>query len=808
MSTIPSHFQLSFSPLADPKAIVGGENIRFTVLTSRLIRMEYSPTSQFEDRASQLVWSRELTVPAFEVMQKNGRLVIETDHLRLVSDRGGHGFTAETLAVTLKESETIWHYGDEDDGNLLGTTRTLDQVSGATQLEPGLLSCNGWIVVDDSASLVFTEDGWLEPRAGEGVDLYFFGYGHDYQACLKDYGRITGPVPIIPRWALGNWWSRYWEYTQDELINLIREFQAYEVPLSVCIVDMDWHITDVPKPAVEPKGFYPGWTGYTWNRELFPDPDNFIAWLHGQGLKTALNLHPADGVQPHEAMYPAMARRLGIDPASKEPVAFDIANPEFAGAYFELLHHPEETRGVDFWWMDWQQEKTSSLPGLDPLWWLNHLHFYDLARDGDKRPFIFSRWGGLGSHRYPIGFSGDTFVNWESLAFQPYFTATAANVGYGWWSHDIGGHMFGMEEGELYARWVQFGLFSPILRLHSTKNAFQERRPWGYDGEVLRVASEAMRLRHAFIPYLYTMAWLNHSEGQSLVRPMYHDYPDAPAAYECPQQYAFGSELLAAPFVSPAQPELQLARQAVWLPEGDWYDFFTGEYCQGGRKIVVYGRLHDIPVFAKAGAIVPLGPKVGWGGVANPTELHIHLFAGQDGRFTLYEDDGETTAYLKDAFALTKISQQWRGNEMIVTIQPATGETTSIPDQRIMTLYLHGVREPERVELMVDGEGKTAVAAYDAPSETWVVKEIVVPNTAVLNLTLAVDSDSLLSRRDRTAEKCQDMLRAFRMETVTKSGIADYLPKVRVDPGLLAEFTPNLSERQMRALLDVIVSET
>src|SRR5690606_29482521 len=123
------------------------------------------------------------------------------------------------------------------------------------------------------------------------------------------------------------------------------------------------------------------------------------------------------------------------------------------------------------------------------------------------RTFIFSRWGGLGNHRYPIGFSGDTHVTWRSLAYQPYFTATAANVGYGWWSHDIGGHTFGIEEPELYLRWVQYGVFSPIFRLHSTKNHFHERLPWKYDAEIGRLASDMLRLRHQLIPYLYSMSW-------------------------------------------------------------------------------------------------------------------------------------------------------------------------------------------------------------------------------------------------------------------------------------------------------------
>ena len=227
------------------------------------------------------------------------------------------------------------------------------------------------------------------------------------------------------------------------------------------------------------------------------------------------------------------------------------------------------------------------------------MHYYDLGRDGIKRPFLFSRWGGLGNHRYPIGFSGDTVITWESLAFQPYFTATAANVGYSWWSHDIGGHMNGIEDTDLYTRWVQYGVFSPILRLHSTNNLYLERRPWGRDAETFRNTKTAMQLRHAFIPYLYSMAWQNYRQGVPTIRPMYHVTPESEQAYACPNQYTYGTELIAAPFITPCDPDTQLSRQVVWLPEGGWYGFFDGRYYPGDAYHAIYGALGEIPVFAK-----------------------------------------------------------------------------------------------------------------------------------------------------------------------------------------------------------------
>jgi hypothetical protein len=254
------------------------------------------------------------------------------------------------------------------------------------------MALSGWAVVDDSRSLVFDDQSRLVARtATDNLDLYFFGYGHDYISCLQDFQKVSGQTPLIPRWLLGNWWSRYWAYRQDELQGLIEDFAAHQVPLAVCIVDMDWHITQTGNQSV-------GWTGYTWDRNLFPQPQAFIDWLHAQGLRTALNLHPADGIFPHEEQYGAMAAAVGIDPETMEPVPFDIANRQFGAAYFELLHHPAEANGVDFWWLDWQQGTQSKMKGLDPLWWLNHLHFYDLGRDG--------RWTQAAVYLLALGWPG------------------------------------------------------------------------------------------------------------------------------------------------------------------------------------------------------------------------------------------------------------------------------------------------------------------------------------------------------------------------------------------------------------------
>ena len=529
------------NPVADPRAVVTVGNARFTVLTPELIRMEWAADGKFEDHASFVFLNRRLPVPKFEhqviYTDTSFRHVIKTEALTILFDGAGpnRGFTRDNLEIdlTVDGKKVEWHPGDTDPENLQGTTRTLDGALGSKTpepIEPGLVSRSGWALVDDSKRPLFDsadfrylqgeKSPWpwvMERPAGERQDWYFFGYGHDYRKALGDFVRVAGRIPLPPRFAFGAWWSRYWDYTDQELDELVNGFHENDTPLDVLVIDMGWHISKEQLQAageVDQSGHDLGWTGYTWNKLLFPDPKDFLARLHAEGLKTTLNLHPASGIEPWEDAYPAMARAMGIDPATKQYIPLDITDKKFATNYMNLVHHPLEKQGIDFWWLDWQQEQRTRLPGVMPTWWLNYVHFTDQQREG-KRPLLFHRWGGLGNHRYQIGFSGDTISVWDSLAFQPWFTATAANVGYAYWSHDIGGHMPGAVEPELFTRWVQFGAFSPILRTHTTKNPETERRIWAYPEPYSSILRSAFQLRYALAALsLYRgTAHLRHRRG-------------------------------------------------------------------------------------------------------------------------------------------------------------------------------------------------------------------------------------------------------------------------------------------------------
>ncbi len=675
------------NPVANSGCIITCGQARFTILTARLIRLEWAREGQFEDRSTFAFPNRYAEVPKFSSARNGSAVEIKTEFLTLSYSEDGKPFHPTNLSISLKSNDTAadWTPGSVNFGNLRGTRRTLDQCADEASLSEGLLSRDGWSLFDDSNSVVWDQNQtWVQGRADEHIcDWYFFGYGQDYKGLLREYIRFGGNIPLVPRYVLGSWWSRFWAYHADDLKQLVNDFDSHEIPLDVLVVDMDWHKPD-------------GWTGYTWNNDLFPDPEAFLSWVHEQGLYATLNLHPADGIQKHEAAYPEFSRLLGRDPQSGEGIAFNSTDKAFIQHYFELLHHPMEEQGVDFWWIDWQQGTATDVKNLDPLPWLNHLHFRDATRRG-TRPMLYSRWGGLGNHRYPIGFSGDAYTTWESLRFQPYFTATAANLAYGWWSHDIGGH-FGAADPELYARWVQFGAVSPCLRLHSTKDPLAERRPWGFSADVYEAAKSAMQFRYQLLPYLYSAARAGSQQGLSLCYPMYYDYPDSEDAYLARNQYFLGNQLIAAPIVSPADPETGLATYDVWIPEGTWYEYTTLETFSGPCWIRRYGDLETIPLFAKAGAIVPMSPTIMRTQEYDGTHVVLRLYPCADGSFELYEDDGTTEGYQHGEYEITSITLTSSAPETIaVSISAAQGNYTALPTQRTFELRLQQVTQPDQI---------------------------------------------------------------------------------------------------------------
>ena len=741
------------STLPPKSNLVSFHHARFTLLTSRFIRMEWAEDKAFEDLHTLTVSNRATEPVPHQVTTDENKLVLTTEHLTLTYTDTGKPFDQGNLEVRfpLKDKNVRWVPGKQDNGNLKGTAKTLDGVNGrmkqtwvpiedadpempilqsnkdntwvsqgvwGTKLElcDGLISKSGWAVLDDSTACVLDPElcdwqPWVRERhPGERRDLYFLGYGHDYKAALRDASRIFGQQPLPPRYALGYWYSRYWAYTDQELKQLVEDFDTMNLPLDVLVIDMDWHKL--------------GWTGYSWDPDFFPDPEALLKWLKDRDLKITLNLHPADGVFDFEDAFPDMLKAMGLkredlpdlepiyhrlyklmglDPKQAKRIPLDINDPNYMQAYFRCLHHPQEQAGVDFWWMDWQQGRTGSkLPNLDTLPWINELHWQDQVRNRpDQRPINFSRFGGVGAGRMPVGFSGDTIVTWDSLAYQPYFTATAANVLYGYWSHDIGGHMQGHLTPELYTRWLQFGVFSPILRTHTSKSQDAERRLFHFPDPYRSIMMRDLRRRYELVPYIYREMYKGVASGLSLVRPMYLEYPEIPAAYKCPDQYHFGDEMIVAPVVTPMDPQTESTSVKFWLPPGDWFDTARGLLLEGGKWVRAPYALSEVPIFVRPGTVIPeqhFTRRLKTGSFAEPV---FRIFPGDQGSGILYEDDGISTAYQGGQRAELTLSHERKGDLRLIRLEMTRGQTQpkvkGFKKKRRVQVILEGVAPPQEM---------------------------------------------------------------------------------------------------------------
>jgi alpha-glucosidase (family GH31 glycosyl hydrolase) len=717
---LDKHIIAHTSPKANGKNVVFWQDYRVTVLGEKLFRLEKSAEKIFRDEATLSVWFRDMPPQKFTADASTDSLTVKTASVTLIVKEN-----REDCRVIVDGAEKPV----DNSGNLMGTYRTLDGFDGDVciwnsekiQLCDGVCSKTGVAVYDDSKSETLAKTGEIKKEYANGTDEYIFAFGSDYRGAVKALYAICGGVPLVPRFALGNWWSRYREYTDEEYLTVLHRFKEREIPLSVATVDMDWHYSvhlDEQKQITKSgknTDFYggaSGWTGYSWNKDLFPDYKEFLRQVKAEGLKITLNLHPADGVRWFEDMYKEMAKAVGTDASTGEKIAFDIFDPVFANAYFSVLHKPYEQEGVDFWWIDWQQGKTAGKLGIDPLWALNHYHYLDNAKNSSE-PLILSRYAGVGSHRYPLGFSGDTTVSWATLCYLPYFTATASNVGYGWWSHDIGGHHMGTHDGELYLRHAQFGVFSPINRYHGAATPTITKEPWAYKNGTGALIEEQMKLRHKLIPFLYTCAYRANKNAEMLIEPLYYYHQNNVKAYEYGDEYYFGKSLIVAPVVTPEEKD-GYARVKVWLPQGNYTDIFTGDYyavtSAEGEEKTLLRTLESIPVLAKAGTILPLSEEKG-NGAPNPETLTVKVFSG-NGEFTLYEDgreEGKNGEFFTDFTARESVLQD--GKKVQTLEISSRGESGVIPENRRLRVRFENIGKG-KVTLKINGKEEKTPKIY------------------------------------------------------------------------------------------------
>ena len=679
--------------------IVFGNN-RITLITPTLFRLEYAENAQFIDEPTMFANNDrgKNMLQDFQVKELgDNHYEIQTSALRMIFHHDDFPFGLHNFQVyyQMDGKEKKFTNRNVQKGNLGGSISTLDRVSKEVPLDEGILSRDGWYIIDDEGKDLII-NGCLSERPYTHVqDQYCFVYGNEFRAALSSLGTVSGNVPMTRKYIHGIWYCRYWDYTSQDYINLLEEYKKHDFPLDNMVFDMGWHTQKEANVGTGHAGNR-GWTGYTWNKELIADPANLIKTFHDENVTISLNDHPHDGIRPHESMYKQFMQSMGATPqeiADGKNILFNLRDSVYMKNFFKAAHGESEKMGVDFWWLDWQQNYLYNFvrgTHTTSLAWINKLYF-DQSKLTGKRGAGYSRWAGFGDHRHPIQFSGDAVANWDMLAFEVKLSATSGNAGCYYWVHDIGG-FYGGDDPELYARWTQFGALSAALRIHSVKDAKLDRRPWLWGNMALESMKKAYHFRSQLMPYIYSSVWQTHQTMVPLNRAMYIDYSKDEQAYNNPQQFMFGDLLLAAPISSPGKGEMKVAGQKVWFPGTDtWYDYFSGKAYKGGTEVTIEKSIDEFPLFVKGGYLLPLQPYTQRPATTPLENLIMRCYPGKDGcnnTYYLYEDDGISCDYEQGKYALTGLNYQQTGKRAIITISPEKGSYKKQVKERCYTIEL------------------------------------------------------------------------------------------------------------------------
>lgn len=746
--------------------IVSG-NRRFTCLSPRLVRLEFSPNGSFEDRPSLAACQPRQALPFDSVEADGDRTILRCRGLTITSTQQEMDFFPANLRIDFLHAgrTQTWRFGDRDYRNLGGAVRSLDyygrdclldgvhpaagtspndflhfdselfdagqvymqdghfdwqlemlreglygllrhapekvynryvnMAGDLTHYQPGLLSRNGYFVLNDSTGAVLDADGFPRERSTPGArDLYFFAYGDDYRAAWQDFRRLCGPAPLPPRQLFGILFSRWPAFSDREAQEVTARFAQEQMPLAGLLLDLEWHVPD--------------FSHWDWNPQTYPDPEGFLAWAHSQGLLVGLNIHP-QSMASSDSHFAPFVQAAGLESrvqsiwenplvaqtiksGADRMVMLDLAERAQAQALQELCLRPLLRQGVDFWWVDGPAAQANGADGQ----LLTTRTFYEVSESADRRALTQARYGGVGSHRFGVFFTGDTNSQWEVLRSQCEFNIRAGQMGLAYISHDIGGFSHSeapIIDPDLYIRWLQFGVFSPVLRFHSAPGA-GSRQPWDYGSRNLEIARKWLQMRHSLLPYLYGAARQVYDAGLPLVRGVYIDHPDQTACYRF-DEYLLGESLLVAPVLGPAND------RTVYLPPGAWYEMESGRVVAGGREVFVYAGLEQAPVYVRAGSIVLRQGQGVPPGQAFVSDLLLDVYPAEGlapcSEFALYEDDGQTLGYQSGEYALTRFQLEGESGRFVIRCQP--GEALPFGPERQVSVRAAISEAPTAVDL-------------------------------------------------------------------------------------------------------------
>ena len=664
--------------------------LRFQVCSDAMVRVLFSAEREFPKVAEYVVIKSEWPATPFNVAETSDAVTVSTAKLKIVVtkkdsavifyDGAGKKLTQEndrTLTPTEVNGEKTYHLerftnmwdtqeafyglGQHQGGvfNWRGESVEIGQDNTNISI-PLLLSSSGYGIFWNNPSRSrfnnrFVHAFFISSEVADQMDYYFI-YGPDFDKIISAYRELTGAAPLFGKWAYGYWQCKNRYDSQAEILSIAKRYRAEHIPLDNIVQDWFWWNT-MGEPV--------------WNKN-YPDPKAMVDELHKENVHLMVSVWPF--FRPGSPVYDDMAKKsffidktkvTGFHPAGM--ALYDAFNPEARKYYWNLMDGALFKIGVDAWWLDTTEPETEGreesvllhnkvgigsgarYANLFPLMTTSAVYQGQRAASDQKRVFILSRSAFAGAQRNGAAvWSGDVDPNWETFRRQIPAGLNYSLSGNPYWTTDIGGFVAANPDDpayrELYARWFEFGTFNPIFRAHGTRTTNQNEI-WSYGPEMQTLLTRYDRLRYRLLPYIYSVAWKTTHENYTPMRALVMDFGDDPRVWNIGDQFLFGPALLVNPVTEPGATSRHL-----YLPKAKWYNFWTGEVIEGGRAIDAAAPLHEIPLFVRAGSILPLGAPVEYA-LQTDDPIELRVYTGADGDFTLYEDQGDTYNYEKGEYA-------------------------------------------------------------------------------------------------------------------------------------------------------------
>ena len=689
----------------------------------------------------------------------NGKTLLKEQSVKFVEfeDAGVKTYSIYQSYI-LDKDEAIYGLGQQQNGKMIQRDLMLHMVQGNTDdYIPFFQSLKGYGLFWDNYSPTIFEDRpdstSFQSDVGDCIDYYFmFGGNADKViSCMRD---LTGQVPMFPLWTYGYWQSKERYKSQDEIVGVVKKYRKLGVPLDGII--QDWQ--------------YWG-NNYLWNAMEFLNPDFYdpqkmIDDIHNLNAHMIISIWNSFGPETKQyrelqkigalmdfVTWPASGSQKwppNMDYPSRVRV-YDPYNPQARDIYWKYLNMGIFSLGMDGWWIDSSEPDHMDFKPSDfdnktylgsfrkvrnafPLMTVGGVYDHQRSVTSDKRVFILTRSAFAGQQRYGSNtWSGDVVSSWKALKNQISAGLNFSLCGIPYWNSDIGGFFLwnfprkleDPDYRELYTRWMQFGTFCPMMRSHGT-DAPREIYQFGSKGaEIYDAIEKSIKLRYLLLPYIYSVSWDVTANQSTMMRALMMDFANDKNALDLNNEYIFGKSLLVCPVTTPMYTNISaqdndtiniedfsvIKKQPIYLPKGmNWYDFWTGEKYSGGQTVSKETPIDIIPVYTKAGSILPIGPEAQYSTEKKWDNLEIRIYPGADGEFTLYEDENDNYNYEKGIYSTITFS--WEEEQKVLTINDRKGEFPGMLKERSFSLVMvatgrgAGLDDVKKYHKVVNYEGK------------------------------------------------------------------------------------------------------